>query len=136
MTDPDVALVQANSAAFSARDVETMLGFYHPEATVVDRRRVGFGTFTGHAELGAYYRSIVDSALEMHERLDVIASGDGKVAAACALRGVLTSDPTGPEVSAEYGLLATIREGLIVRLDVCEDGDHALELSGLRGTPV
>ena len=133
MDNPDVALVQANSAAFSARDVETMLGFYHPEATVVDCRRVGFGSFTGHEELRAYYRGIVESALEMRETLEVVAARDGKVAARCELRGILAADPTGPEVSAEYGLLATIEDGLIVRLDVCEDGDHAVELGGLEG---
>jgi ketosteroid isomerase-like protein len=132
MSAADVDLVRANSAAFSARDVDTMLRCYREDAVVVDLRRVGFGTFSGHDELRAYYQGIVDSAAEMREDLEVLASADGLVAAHCALRGRLAGDPGGPEVGAEYGLVVRLRDGLIERLEVCEDGAHALEVSGLR----
>ena len=132
MPEADLAVVRANNAAFSARDVEAMLACYAPDAVVEDRRRVGFGTFRGHDELRSYYRGIVDSAVELHEDLEVLAEAGGVVVAQCALRGRLASDPTGPEVGAEYGLVVVVEHGLITRLDVCEDGDHALEISGVR----
>ena len=130
MSDDDIAVVLSNSAAFSAQDVDAMLRHYSEDAEVVDRRRVGFGSFTGHEELRSYYSGITTSALEMHESLEVVASRDGLVAAQCELRGRLVSDPTGPEVSAPYGLLIALRDGLITRLDLCEDGEHAMELGG------
>lgn len=131
MPEADLALVRRNSAAFSARDVEAMLACYRADAVVVDLRRVGFGTFSGHDELRAYYAGIVGSAVEMHEDLEVLADADELVAAHCVLRGRLVSDPTGPEVEAEYGLVVRLRGGLIDRLEICEDGSHALEVSGL-----
>jgi ketosteroid isomerase-like protein len=131
MPERDLEVVHANNAAFSARDVEGMLRCYAPDAVVEDRRRVGFGSFSGHDELRSYYRGIVDSACELHEDLEVLAAAGGVVVAHCNLRGRLASDPTGPEVGAEYGLVVRIEDGLIRRLDVCEDGDHALELSGV-----
>jgi ketosteroid isomerase-like protein len=131
MPERDLDVVRANNAAFSARDVDAMLRCYAPDAVVEDRRRVGFGSFRGTDELRSYYRGIVDSACELHEELEVLAAAGGIVVAHCRLRGRLASDPTGPEVGAEYGLVVRIEEGLIRHLDVCEDGDHALELSGV-----
>jgi ketosteroid isomerase-like protein len=131
MSEAELAVVHANNRAFCSRDVDRMLRCYHPDAVVVDRRRVGFGSFRGHDELRAYYRSIVDSAAELNEDLEVLAAAGGVVVAHCVLRGRLASDPTGPEVGAEYGLLVRVEDGLITKLDVCEDGEHALELGGV-----
>jgi ketosteroid isomerase-like protein len=131
MSEAELALVRRNSAAFSARDVDAMLACYAPDATVVDLRRVGFGTFTGHDELRAYYGGICDSAFSLHEDLQVLAARDGLVASHCELRGRLASDPGGPELGATYGLVAHLRDGVIAKLEVCEDGEHALEVSGL-----
>ena len=133
MSETDVAVVRANNEAFSRRDVDAMLALYRPDAVVADRRRVALGTFTGHDELRPYYSGIFESASVLRETLTVLADGDGVVAARCELRGQLASDPTGPEVGAEYGLVVRIEDGLITSLDICEDGDHALELSGLGG---
>jgi ketosteroid isomerase-like protein len=127
----DVAVVRSNSAAFSARDVDAMLTHYAPDAVVADRRRVSMGTFRGHEELRPYYASIVGSAAELRERLDVLAEGGGVVVAACELSGYLAGDPVGRRVTVDYGLVVTLRDGLIRRLDVCDDGEAALELSGL-----
>ncbi len=132
MPEAELAVVRANNAAFCALDVEGMLRCYAPDAVVEDRRRVGFGSFRGHDELRGYYRGIVESAVELHEDLEVLAEAGGVVVAQCALRGRLAADPTGPEVGAEYGLVIYVDGGLIQRLDVCEDGEHALELSGVR----
>ncbi len=124
-------VVRANSAAFSAMDVDAMLALYADDAEVVDRRRVSIGSFRGHDELRAYYLSIFHSAAELHEDLTVVAERDGVVAAHCELRGRLAADPTGPDITVVYGLAMEIRDGKIVRLEIGEDGDHALELTGL-----
>ena len=126
--DP-VAVTQSNSAAFSARDVDGLLAHYAPDAEVIDRRRVGFGTFHGHAELRPYYQGIFESAAEMSETLEVLAAGGDVVVAHCELRGRLAQ--TGLPAGAEYGLVLTVRDGLIQRLEICEDGRHALAVSGL-----
>jgi ketosteroid isomerase-like protein len=131
MSEAELALVQRNSAAFSARDVDGMLQCYAPDAVVVDLRRVGFGTFTGHDQLRAYYGGIFDAAFDLHEDLTVVAHREGLVAAHCDLRGRLAHDPGGPELGAEYGLVLHLRDLQIVKLEVCENGEHALEVSGL-----
>ena len=135
MSEAELAVVRRNNVAFSAGDVEGMLECYAPDATVVDLRRIGFGTFTGHDQLRAYYRGIVDAAFELHEDLEVLAARDGLVAAHCDLRARLASDPGGPELGAEYGLVLHMRDLKIARLEICEDGEHALEISGLAGGP-
>jgi ketosteroid isomerase-like protein len=127
----DVAVVQSDSAAFSAGDVEAMLTHYAPDAVADDRRRVSMGTFRGHEELRPYYESIVGSAAELCERLEVLAEGNGVVVAGCELSGYLAGDPAGRRVTVDYGLVVTLRDGLIQRLDVCDDGEAALELSGV-----
>lgn len=135
MPDDPIAVVRANSAAFSARDVEAMLRFYAPDAVVEDKRRLPLlGTFRGHAELRPYYRGIVDLASELHEQLDVVAAGGEVVVADCELRGRLAADPDGHEVGAPYGLLVCVRDGLIERLELHDDGAAALAASGLPGS--
>ena len=129
-SDP-IAVVKANSEAFSRMDVDAMMEYYAPDAVVIDRRRVGMGTFTGHGELRPYYLSIFHSASELREELTVVDSRDGVVVAHCELRGRLAADPGGTEVTVVYGLVLHVEDGLIRRLEIAEDGDHARELSGL-----
>ena len=128
----DMEVVAANNAAFSAMDVDAMLALYAPDAEVVDQRRVGIGTFNGHDELRAYYLSIFHTAAELTETVTILASdGNGRVATHCELFGRLAADPTGSGVTVTYGLFYEIENGLIRRLQIAEDAEHALELSGL-----
>src|SRR5687768_11208050 len=90
----DLDVIRANSEAFSRMDVDAMMDLYAPDAVVVDRRRAGFGTFTGHDELRPYYLSIFHSASELHEDLEVLAHGDGVVVTHCELHGKLAAAPT------------------------------------------
>lgn len=124
-------VVQANSAAFSAMDVDAMLALYAPDAEVHDRRRVSMGTFNGHDELRAYYLSIFHSAESLRETLEVLAEGDGVVAAHCELWGRLTGDVAGSGITVPYGLAIWVSDGHITRLEIAEDAQHALELAGL-----
>ena len=105
-----------------------MLAFYAPDAEVVDHRRVGVGSFRGHGELRPYYESIFHSAAELHEELTVLDRREHRVAAHCVLTGQLAADPNGPVVTVEYGLVIEVADGLIQRLDVGDDGEHAREL--------
>jgi ketosteroid isomerase-like protein len=132
MADDPVAVVRANSEAFSRMDVDAMLALYASDAEVVDRRRVSMGTFRGHHELRSYYLSIFHSASELHEHLDVLAARGETVVAGCELRGRLAeAPPRAPDVVVPYGLVLEVRGGKIVHLDLYESGDDALEASGL-----
>ena len=129
--DP-VATVRRNSAAFSARDVDGMLACYAPDAVVRDLRHGGLlGNFTGHDELRTYYLGIFHMAAWLREDLEILAVGGDVVVADCELHGRLATDQDGREMTAPYGLLMTIRDGLIHRLDIYGDGREALEASGL-----
>ena len=113
-------------------DVDGMLECYDPDAVVVDCRRVSMGTFRGHDELRAYYLSIFHSASELHEDLQVLAQRESIVVTACELRGRLAGAPArAPDVVVPYGLVLDVRDGRIVRLELYESGEDALEASGL-----
>jgi ketosteroid isomerase-like protein len=131
MSDRDVDVVLANSAAFSRRDVDAMLAMYTPDAAVVDHRRVGFGTFRGHAELRPYYESIFHTAAEMREEMTVLAARDGCVVVHCDVIGRLANAPaSAPEVTVPYGMIVRLEEGRIALLELYEDGEAALDASG------
>jgi ketosteroid isomerase-like protein len=109
-----------------------MLACYAPDAVVEDRRHGGLlGTFSGHDELRTYYLGIFHMAATMHEDLTVLASRGDVVVAGCELRGRVAADPDGREMSAPYGLLMSLRDGLIARIEIYGDGREALEVSGL-----
>ena len=125
--DRDVAVVRANSEAFSRMDVDAMLAMYTPDAAVVDHRRVGFGTFRGHAELRPYYESIFHTAAEMREELTVLDAREGRVAVHCDVIGRLANAPaSAPEVTVPYGMIVSLQEGRIALLELYENCDEAL----------
>ena len=132
--DDDVAVVLTSNAALNRGDVEGMLAVYAPDAAVVDRRRVGFGSFSGHDELRGLYGGIVSSASELTEEVRVLAARDGLVVAHCEVRARLAGDPNGPVVGAEYGFVITVRDRAIARVELFDDGREALGASGL-GSP-
>ena len=131
--DP-VAVVRANSEAFSRMDVDGMLALYAEDAEVVDRRRVSLGTFRGHHELRAYYLSIFHSATELHEELEVVSERGPLVVASCELRGRLAGAPArAADVVVPYGLLIEVRDGRIARLELHESGEDALAAADEEG---
>jgi ketosteroid isomerase-like protein len=133
-SDKDVAVVRANNVAFSNRDVDAMLELYAPDAEVVDHRHLGLGSFRGHEELRPYYLSIFHGAEALRENLEVLAARDGVVVCHAETWARLPSDPEGPGFTTPYGMVITMREGRIGRLEVYTDGDEALEASGLERT--
>lgn len=130
MRDP-VDVVLASNAALNRRDVAGMLANYAPDAKVTDHRQVSFGAFAGHEQLHALYSGIVSSVSEFTERVEFLAVEGGVIVAACEVEARLPEDPTGRHVGAEYGYVATVRDDRIVSLDLYDDGQAALEASGL-----
>ena len=136
MASEAIAVVLANSEAFSRMDVDRMMELYAPDAVVVDRRRVSMGTFRGHDELRAYYLSIFHSASEMHEELRVLGERGEIVVADCELRGRLAGAPVGAaDVVVPYGLVMRVVDGKIVHLDLHESGEDALAAHNEEGDP-
>ena len=134
MESDAIAVVKANSAAFSRMDVDAMMEYYAPDAVAVDRRRVSMGTFSGHSELRPYYLSIFHSASELQETLRVVAASGEVVVADCELRGRLAEAPArAADVVVPYGLVIDVRDGRIARLELHESGDDALDAAGLAG---
>jgi len=131
MSEDDVAVVRGNSEAFGDRDVDRMLSYYAPDAEVIDRRAMGLGAFRGHDELRRYYSSIFNSADAMREHLEILAVGDGVVAAGAELWARLAGDTTGAGFTTPYGMVLHLRDGLITLLEVYTDGAEALAASGL-----
>ena len=118
-------IAQANSAAFSRRDVDAMLGYYAPDAVVADRRAVGWGEFRGHEALRSYYQGLFDNAAELHEDLEIVSDEDDELVASCHLRGRLVGQADGPEVKFDYAIRIRFAGGLIASLDIYENAEAA-----------
>lgn len=130
-----VAVVMANSAAFSRMDVEAMLAHYAADAEVVDHRRVSLGSFRGHEELRAFYLSIVHSASELFEEITVLAQRGGSVVVACELRGRLAAAPARTaDVVVPYGMVVEVADAKIRRLELHESGEDALAAAGIEAS--
>jgi ketosteroid isomerase-like protein len=131
MPRSDVEVLLASNAALNRLDVEGMLAVYADDAVVDDHRKVPFGTFHGIDELRGLYSGLVGSASEFHEVVEVLATREGLVVTHCEVTARLAADPTGPAIGAEYGFVVAIRDERIARLDIYDDGEAALEASGL-----
>ena len=127
-----VDVIMAVNAALNRLDVDGMLANYAPDAIVRDHRQVAFGTFEGHEQLRDLYSGILGLASEFTETVDFLALGGDVVVADCKVEARLVDDPTGRHVGAEYGYIATLRDDRVVSLDLYDDGQAALEASGLR----
>jgi ribosome-associated heat shock protein Hsp15 len=99
----DVDVVLASNAALNRRDVDGMLAVYAPDAEVVDRRRVGFGSFAGRDELHGLYTGIVSSAASFTRtcRSARPAAASSSRTARCARSSRAT--PTGPTSAPSTG---------------------------------
>ena len=135
MARDDVAVLMASNAALNRRDVDGMLANYAADAVVADHRQVAFGTFRGHDELRTLYSGIVDLATEFREDVRVLRTVPGTIVAHCEVTARLASDPHGADIGAEYGFVVTIADELITRLELFDDGEGALEASGLSPSP-
>ena len=53
------------------------------------------------------------------------------IVADCEVSARLADDRRGRAVAAEYGYIATVRSARVISLDLYDDGQAALEASGL-----
>lgn len=127
-----VQVILAVNAAMNRRDVDGMLAHYAPDAVVRDHRAVPFGDFSGVEQLHDLYSGILSLASEFTERLEFLALTSEQVVADCEVSARLVDDPTGRIVGAEYGYIATVHDDCVVSLELYDDGQAALEASGLR----
>jgi ketosteroid isomerase-like protein len=126
MASGDIGAVLGNNAAFCRRDLDGMLTHYASDAVVVDRRPSGFGEYTGHDAIRAYYGGIFDNTVEINEELEVLSAADGVVCAHCRTWVQLTSDMGSGDLTLQYGLAVELRDALIQRLEVHPDGQAAV----------
>jgi ketosteroid isomerase-like protein len=127
---PHVALVQRAYEAFTRRDVDGLVAACAPDVEfhlpTAQLTRVGI-PYRGHDGVRTYMRDAarVWSELrleprEFHERGDLVVA-TGRVYAWGA----------GRVVDTPAGWVWRIREGLVVRVDVYESADQALEAAGI-----
>ena len=121
----NVDVVQANSAAFSRRDLAAMLKLFDTDALVFDRRPVGFGEFRGHDAISAYYQGLFDNLDKVDENLKVVSEQDGVVIASCHLEAVLTGQPDDEPVTFDYALKVGVEDGRITSLEIFDDAEAA-----------
>ena len=118
-------IVQANSDAFSRRDVESMLELFAPDAAVVDRRAVGFGEFRGHEAVRSYYEGVFDNVDELYEDIERFSEDGDVVIASCNLTLKLAGQEEFGEITLRYALRVTLAGGLIQALDIYDDARSA-----------
>jgi ketosteroid isomerase-like protein len=123
----NIAVVQANSQAFSRRDVDAMLAFYAPDAVVIDRRSVGWGEFRGRDALRSYYQGLFDNAAALSEDLEVIENRGDVIIASCDLSARLAGQPDADQLSFRYALRIALAGGLITSIDIYDEAAAASE---------
>jgi ketosteroid isomerase-like protein len=118
-------VLKAVNAAFCRQDAAAMVALFSDDAVVADHRQGGLGRWQGREELLAYYTGICEAARELRERLDVVEDRGDVIVADCLFTARLSEDGPAEEVSLGYGLVATIADGLIRRIDLYQDGAAA-----------
>jgi ketosteroid isomerase-like protein len=118
-------VLMAVNAAFSRRDAAAMVALYAPDAVVADHREGGLGRWQGHDELLAYYAGICDTARELREELAVVGDQGDVLVADCLFTARLSDDGPAAEFSLGYGLVVTIRDGLVQQIDLYADAAAA-----------
>jgi ketosteroid isomerase-like protein len=118
-------VLKAVNAAFCRQDAAAMVALFSDDAIVADHRQGGLGRWQGRQELLAYYTGICEAARELREQLEVVEDRGDVIAAHCIFTARLSEDGPAAEVSLNYGLVATIADGLIQRIDLYQDGAAA-----------
>jgi ketosteroid isomerase-like protein len=124
MASANVDIVLANSEAFSRRDADAMLELWTPDATMADRRPVGWGEYSGRDALRAYYLGLFDNVASLNEDLSVVSAEGDIVVVSCHTTAALAGDPEDA-VTFDYAMRITLSGGLIVSLEIFEDVDAA-----------
>jgi len=132
MSERNVEVVRAQFAATNAQDFPRAMAYYDegvelivpPEAFLVSGRFAGrdavgrwFADWFATFELG--YAFEIEQARDLGDDVLLIAAHRGRGRA------------SGAEVSGRTGYIYTVRDGLIVRVELFATGEHALAAAGL-----
>jgi ketosteroid isomerase-like protein len=134
MTVADVELVREAWDAWARGDMDALIDSYFDPEIVYDLthfREWPDRTYRGHAGVRrglSEWRDVWDS-LEVGVD-EILAAPDGRVVVLTWQRG--RGRQSGLPMSFEWALIATVRDGRIVRADAYDDRSTALEAAGLR----
>jgi ketosteroid isomerase-like protein len=131
MSEDNVELVRAMNEAFDEGDIEGALAKLHPEVEWhgteggLDEGKV----FRGHREVIAGFVEALEAwdrqSLEATQYFD---AGDRVVV---FFHEVARGRESGAVVETDTGVIFTVKEGLVVRVDPYMDQDQALKMAGL-----
>jgi ketosteroid isomerase-like protein len=121
VTPTNIEVVRANSEAFGRKDADAMLELFAPEATVTDRRAIGWGEYQGADAIHSYYQGLFDNVAALREDLEVVSEEGDVVIAECQAFAHLAGQPEAGEMSFRYALRIELSGGLITSLDIYED---------------
>jgi 2-(1,2-epoxy-1,2-dihydrophenyl)acetyl-CoA isomerase len=131
----NVELARRAWEAFSRRDFDTQLEYIHPDLEW--RPAQGPGGPEGSVYHGreAYARWLYDEVVPVWESfrgedLVIRELEDGRILILGKIRG--KGRASGVEVSAPFGQIAEIRDGMVIRLTGYMDHESALAAAGLR----
>jgi ketosteroid isomerase-like protein len=139
MSEENVELVRDLLEAFRERDHERAFEFYHPDiewdasATPIAG---GTGQYRGHEGVRAYWRQWLSAWSDLEFEVQDVREGEGDEVVALIENqrqwgrrsGIATEVPS-------YGLVFTIRDGVVVRWRAFMDQKSALDAAGLSDEP-
>jgi ketosteroid isomerase-like protein len=127
----NVEIVRQATDAYNRGDLEEALGWMHPEIEW-DMSRVPVpdpGVFRGYAGLMAFHNSWEESFESMElEAEEYLEAGDQVIS---VVRHVGRGRLSEVEVEQTFAQLWTVRDGKIIRMEMHEDRDAALEAAQL-----
>jgi ketosteroid isomerase-like protein len=130
MEPENLSVPRQFAEAFSARDIERMVGLMHPEVEYTALRSAFEGTYHGREGARRWVTELLDVAPDYWVEVDEIraAGEDGYVL--LGRQGGTAGEQKLP-VEAPLALVGTIRDGLMFRVRAYADAEEALEAAGL-----
>jgi ketosteroid isomerase-like protein len=133
VSEESVEVVKRYLGAWSRQDLEAVMAMLDPEFELdLSRSRAPYqGIYRGHAEIKNRWDDLWDSWEEIHLDLgsgEFIAAGDQVVA---VIPVHLRSRETGIELPATAAMVCTIRDRRIIRHQMWQSREEALEATGL-----
>ena len=123
-------LVRRGYAAFNRGNFEAAASVFHPEAEWIPYLGAVEGAiYRGRDALMAMWTELIEN-LGLRVEIKELIDADEAVVAVVEARGIGTA--SGVEVRRTWAQLASIRDGLVVRVEPFADKDAALEAAGIR----
>ena len=131
MSQENVEIVREAFEAFGRDDWDTFLGFLGPEIEwVTTAQFVGGQLYRGHAGVRQFLNALGGEFDEFHAQPENFAEAGDVVVADTRVSGI--GKRSGAPVELRFTVVASIREGKIVRVRNFLEREEALEAAGLR----